>query len=184
MNTYPDDPTVGTTTPEASPMHVDRLLATFSEAPVATHTNGLPAGWWRASDGNWYPPESHPAAEGAHQAARPGSAEITLAVVANIGGAFPLAGFFIPLLLFMILRKNQSFARQHVIGALNLQGTLALSTVVAGLLSAFVIPVLIWFAYLITVFIVSVIGAVTARQGEPYRYPFAIRFVRSTPRHG
>ncbi len=30
--------------------------------PPETHPDGAPAGpgWWLASDGNWYPPETHP----------------------------------------------------------------------------------------------------------------------------
>ena len=33
--------------------------------PPETHPNAAPAGpdWWLASDGNWYPPETHPDAE-------------------------------------------------------------------------------------------------------------------------
>lgn len=55
-------------------------------------------GWWRASDGNWYPPQSHPSAA---PPPPPASAGNGLAVAALVLGIVGLFFGFIPLTFFL-----------------------------------------------------------------------------------
>jgi hypothetical protein len=51
-------------------------------------------GWWQASDGHWYPPESHPGAGSYYAVGAPGAGSLILNILWLV-----LSGFWLALLL-------------------------------------------------------------------------------------
>ncbi|RLE16836.1 MAG: DUF4870 domain-containing protein [Actinobacteria bacterium] len=92
----------------------------------------------------------------------------------------PLAGIYIigALMVWLIKRDEDAFVEAHGREALNFQ----LSVLIYGLISALLIIVLIGFLMLIALaifsFVMAIIAAVKAANGETYRYPMTMRMVK------
>lgn len=95
-------------------------------------------------------------------------------------------GVFVPILVpFLILQANgkeSPFIRAHANEALNFQITMMIPMLVAILLSVTLIGACIGIPLALVVgvgaLIFSIIGALKAKDGEAYRYPFSMRFVK------
>lgn len=146
-----------------------------------------------SGSGQWYPgdrpadglggsersapdqPGYAPVGYGAGGAAIPQD-ERTLAWLAHLLGAF--VSFLAPLVIYLI-RDRRDFAKFAAAQALNFTITTAIAYVVSGLLCL----VLIGFVLLPTVAVWSVVMAIVATvktaQGEWYRYPLTIPFIRT-----
>jgi len=98
------------------------------------------------------------------------------ATLIHVGGIF--FGFVPALVGYLALRDRGPFVRAHAATALNFQLTVLIA-LIAGTVLLFV---LVGFFVLIAVGIVdlifSIIAAVKASQGQWYRYPMSITFVR------
>lgn len=144
--------------------------------------------WWDGSA--WGPPtpaaqtaESRPApmvpARGTAPAllpyARPGDNAKTLVILSHLG--FVLGGFIMPLAVYLVDKTNP-FVRHHATEALNFQLTV--------LLVAFVsMPLMLVFIGFFTLLaavggsvVFGIMGAVQASQGQWFRYPVSIRFLK------
>lgn len=98
-----------------------------------------------------------------------------LAIVAHLG--YLLGGIgtlFVPLIIFF-WKKDDPFVQQHAKQALVAQAIL----VILGLITSFLMFILVGFLLLpilaivgIVFFVTSLIAAYKAFQGEPYEYPF------------
>lgn len=92
----------------------------------------------------------------------------------------PLASIYIvgALIVWLIKRDEDAFVEAHGREALNFQ----LSVLIYGLISALLIIVLIGFLMLIALaifsFVMAIIAAVKAANGETYRYPMTMRMVK------
>ncbi|MFV1970078.1 MAG: DUF4870 domain-containing protein [Acidimicrobiia bacterium] len=92
----------------------------------------------------------------------------------------PLVSIYIigALVIWLIKRDEDEFVEEHAREALNFQ----LSVLIYGLVSLLLIVILIGFFLLLAVgifaLVMSIIAAVKAAKGEPYRYPLTIRMVK------
>lgn len=139
--------------------------------------------------GGWQRPAEHPS--GLSSEARGWG---IAAHLIGLGGALLTVvtlGFLGPLLVWLLKRDDHPFIEHHAKESLNFQLT-TLVALVVGLLAA--IPVfllgfltlgVLWLVALAAVlaatvvwFVFPIIGAVKAANGEGYRYPINIRFVR------
>ena len=92
------------------------------------------------------------------QPAAPVADERTLAVLAHVLAIF--FGFLGPLVIYLIARPEQRFARHHASEALNFSITLFIAAIV-------------WIGGLV----LHILAAVAANRGEWYRYPVNLRLV-------
>lgn len=119
------------------------------------------------------PPPSQPAYQ-----PQPVSAadEKTWSILSHVGGI--ILYFVAPLIVFLIYKDRSAVIRQHSVAALNFQLTLLIGYVVGWILALVFIGFLILAAAGILSLIFGIMGAIAANEGRPYKYPFAIAFVK------
>ncbi len=123
-------------------------------------------------------------------AGTPTQDEKTWALLAHIGSlvsAWFAFGFIAPLLV-MLVKGDSPFVRRHAVESLNFQISMLIYSIVGGILAVLVvlvtfglgalvvIPLVIVVAVVVLVFVL--IATVRASNGEDYRYPFTLRFIR------
>nr|WP_253260939.1 DUF4870 domain-containing protein [Rhodanobacter glycinis] len=88
-------------------------------------------------------------------------------------------GCFIgPLIIWLVKRESMPFVDDQAKEALNFNITVAIAALVCGLLM-FVLIGFVLLPILGVLWLVCVIlAAVKANEGERYRYPFALRFIK------
>ena len=152
-----------------------------------------PAGAWRWWDGTAWGAPAAPAAPGT-------STSRTLAILSHLG--MLLGGFVLPLVIYLTADRRDRFLRHHASEGLNftLTVTAAVLAAFALLFGAFVVGAvgasggsdagffaffggffLVWavvMALQVGGLILGIVGAVKANQGEWWRYPVCIRFVK------
>ncbi len=82
-----------------------------------------------------------------------------------------------PLVVWLIKRDEYSFVEEQGKEAINFQITMIIAAVVSGILTVVVIGYFLLVAVGIVMIAFPIIAAVKASKGEPYRYPFTIRFI-------
>jgi uncharacterized Tic20 family protein len=98
------------------------------------------------------------------------------ATLTHVGGI--VFGFIAPLIAYLVLRDRGPFVRQHTATALNFQLTLLIGYAVSFVLTFVFIGVLTYFLVWIAGIVFAIIAAIAANNGQPYRYPIAIEFVK------
>ena len=98
------------------------------------------------------------------------------ATLVHVGGIFLY--FVSPLVGYLVLKERGGFIRGHTATALNFQLTLLIGYVVGAVLTIVLIGILILIAVSIIAIVFSIIAAMEANAGRPYKYPMAIEFVR------
>ncbi|MBB1197559.1 DUF4870 domain-containing protein [Curtobacterium sp. MCLR17_043] len=98
------------------------------------------------------------------------------ATLTHIGGIF--FNFIAPLVAYLVLRDRGGFVREHTRVALNFHITMGIAYVVGSLTSVFGVGVLIVLAAGIVSLIFSIMAAIAANQGQFYRYPLSIEFIK------
>ncbi|MCR2783317.1 MULTISPECIES: DUF4870 domain-containing protein [unclassified Microbacterium] len=98
------------------------------------------------------------------------------ATLVHIGGVF--FGFLPALIGYLILRDRGPFVRAHTAQALNFQLTVLIGLVAGGILVFLLIGVLVLIVVAVLDVVYSIIAGVKAGQGQWYRYPMTIQFVR------
>jgi len=98
------------------------------------------------------------------------------ATLTHIGGIF--FNFIAPLVAYLVLRDRGGFVREHTRVALNFHITMGIAYVVGSLTSVFGVGVLIVLAAGIVSLIFSILAAIAANQGQFYRYPLSIEFIK------
>jgi uncharacterized protein len=92
--------------------------------------------------------------------------------------AYLFLGFVAPLIILLVFGPRSAFVRANAVESLNFNLTWLLygviGVVLAFLLIGFLILIVLGIAYLVLV----IIASVKANNGELYRYPATIRFVR------
>ncbi len=89
-----------------------------------------------------------------------------------------IVGFFAPLMIWLIEREKHRFVDEHGREAMNYQVSLLIYVSVSALLIPVAVGIFLLVAFGITHVVLTVIGAVRASQGRPWRYPIAIPFLR------
>lgn len=98
------------------------------------------------------------------------------ATLIHVGGI--LFGFVPSLIGYLVLKDRGAFIREHTGAALNFQLTMLIATFVASALMLVLIGFLLLPVVGIVIVVFSIIAALAANRGEPYRYPLSITFVR------
>jgi uncharacterized Tic20 family protein len=88
-------------------------------------------------------------------------------------------GFILaPLVVWIFKRNDDPFIDDQGKEAVNFQITMTLAAIVSGVLIVVLIGIVLLPIVLIAMVVFPIIAAMRARDGEAYRYPFTIRFVK------
>ena len=94
---------------------------------------------------------------------------------AHLGG---IVGFLPSLIIWLVFKDRGRFTATEAKEALNFQITLAIVYVISVLLWIALIGILTYFAAVILSIIFSIFGFMGAKDGQSYRYPFALRLIK------
>jgi len=98
------------------------------------------------------------------------------ATLTHVGGI--LFTIVVPLVAYLVLRDRGDFVREHTRAALNFHITMAIAGVVGAITTWLLIGFVIVFGVAVVTIVFGVIAAVAANQGQLYRYPLSIEFVK------
>ena len=87
------------------------------------------------------------------------------------------AGIILPLILYLVKKKDSPVVAEHSRAALNFHLSVALYSLVCVILSCAVIGFFLLIPLAIGALVLSVIAAVEASNGGFYRYPLCLRLV-------
>jgi uncharacterized Tic20 family protein len=99
-----------------------------------------------------------------------------------LGFAVALGSFIPPLVILLLKQEESDFVADQAKEALNFQITVLIAGIawtvllLTGVFACVAIPLMILTA--LGDIVLVIMAAVSASQGEAYRYPFAFRFVR------
>lgn len=94
---------------------------------------------------------------------------------AHLGG---IIGFLPSLIIWLIFKDRGAFTNVEAKEALNFQITLAIAYVIANILIAVIVGGILLPIIFILSLIFSILGFVQAKDGNHYRYPFALRLIK------
>ena len=100
------------------------------------------------------------------------------AMLAHLLGLVPIPFIAIlgPLLVWLIKKGGSSFIETNAKESASFQITILLALLISGWLCLFVIGFFMIVAVLIADVVLVITAAVKAKNGESFRYPFALRF--------
>jgi len=125
--------------------------------------------------------------DGPNSPAAPGTApsenERTWGMLAHLsalaGLVLPLIGTVLgPLLVWLVRRDESEFVAAHAKEALNFNISVLLAALACMLLMLVFIGFLLGTALFIAWLVMTLIAAIKASEGHPYRYPFSLRLVK------
>jgi len=124
------------------------------------------------------PPPPPPPGSDAYQTVQPMSPQDQRlwSTLTHIGGIF--FGFIAPLITFLVLKDRGAFVAEHTKTALNFQLTMLIGYLVGFVLTFVIIGIFLLLAIGVIVIVFSIIAAIKANNGELYRYPMTITFIR------
>jgi uncharacterized Tic20 family protein len=142
---------------------------------------GLPGGPSKERAMSQQPPPQVP--PGAGPPAQPLSPEqerlwAMLAHLLSFVAAYIALGFLAPLVILLVFGPRSAYVREHAVESLNFNLTWLLYAIVAVVLALLLVGILILIALGIAYVIFVVIASVRANNGQMYRYPLTIRFIR------
>ncbi len=85
-----------------------------------------------------------------------------------------IVGFIAPLVIWLSERDKHRFVNEHGLAAMNYQISIMIYFAVSGLLSFVFIGLFMMSVLTIAHLVLSIIGAIKAYHGQPWRYPIAI----------
>ena len=98
---------------------------------------------------------------------------------AFVGLVIPLVGSVLgPLAVWLARRDQSAFVALHAKEAINFNITVALAAVVCALLMLVFVGFLLGTALFVAWLVMTLVAAIKASEGETYRYPFSLRFIR------
>ena len=90
----------------------------------------------------------------------------------------PFGNIIAPLIIWQIKKNESQFVAYNGKEALNFQITLLIYSIIPAILIVVFIGILLLFAILIMDIVLTIIAAIKANNGEHYRYPMTIRFIK------
>jgi uncharacterized Tic20 family protein len=100
-------------------------------------------------------------------------------LIALVGLAGNGIGFLLgPLILWLIKREDHPFIDEQGKEAVNFQITMCIAFFVAALMIFVVIGIVLLPILALLDVILTIVATIKAANGEHYRYPFAIRFIK------
>jgi uncharacterized protein len=98
---------------------------------------------------------------------------------ALVGLVMPLVGNIIgPLAVWLTRRETSAFIAGHAREALNFNITVVLAAIACLLLMLVFVGFLLGTALFVAWLVMTLIAAIKASEGAPYRYPISLRFVK------
>lgn len=94
---------------------------------------------------------------------------------AHLGG---ILGFLPSLIIWLVFKDRGQFTNTEAKEALNFQITLLFGYLVSLVLTVVFIGVLLYWAVAIVGIVFSILAFLKAKDGNHYRYPFAIRLIK------
>ena len=88
-----------------------------------------------------------------------------------------LAGFVAPLVIWLVYKGRGPFLEHHAKESLNFQITVMIALFVSSIMTLLFVGIFMIFAIIPWMFIMPIIAAVKASNGEWYRYPLTLRLV-------
>ena len=88
-----------------------------------------------------------------------------------------IANIVAPLVIWLIKKDENNFATQQAKECLNFQISMTIYTIIAAILCLLLVGFILLPALLIFDIVVTIMGAIEASKGVPYRYPMTIRFI-------
>ncbi|HEX2375144.1 MAG TPA: DUF4870 domain-containing protein [Actinomycetota bacterium] len=101
-----------------------------------------------------------------------------LAHLLSFVAAYLFLGFVAPLVVMLVFGPRSAYVRAHAVESLNFNLSWLLYAIVAVVLIVIGIGILILLALGIAYVVLIVIASIRANNGEFFRYPLTIRFVR------
>ena len=98
------------------------------------------------------------------------------ATLIHVGGIF--FGFLPSLIGYLVTRDRGEFIHQHTRRALNFHLTYLIAIVAGVILSFVIIGFFVLIAAEIVALIFSILAAVAAYGGQPYKFPISIEFIK------
>lgn len=95
-----------------------------------------------------------------------------------LGYMFPFGHIFAPLAIWLFKGEKYPLVAHQGKEALNFQITVTLYLLVSALLALAVIGFILGAIVLVFHFILVIVASVKVKEGERYRYPFTIRFIK------
>ena len=88
-------------------------------------------------------------------------------------------GFIVaPLVFWLLKRDDDPFLDEQGKEAVNFQITMTLASILAGVLILLVVGIVLLPIVILMMCVLPIIAALRVRDGEDYRYPFTIRFIK------
>jgi uncharacterized protein len=101
-----------------------------------------------------------------------------LAHLLSFVAAYIALGFLAPLIVLLVFGQRSAYVRAHAVESLNFNLSWLLYAVIAVILIFLVVGIVILIALGIAYLVLVIIASVRANNGEFFRYPLTIRFVR------
>jgi uncharacterized Tic20 family protein len=101
-----------------------------------------------------------------------------LAHLLSFVAAYIALGFVAPLIVLIVFGQRSAYVRAHAVESLNFNLSWLLYGIVAVVLIIIGIGILILIALGLAYLVLVVIASVRANNGEFFRYPLTIRFIR------
>ena len=101
-----------------------------------------------------------------------------LAHLLSFVAAYLFLGFVAPLIVLLIFGQRSPFVRANAVESLNFNLTWLLYGIIGVILALLLIGIVILIVLGIAYLVLVIIASVKANNGEVYRYPATIRFVR------
>lgn len=147
--------------------------------PGTPQPSSPPPGWYPDPSGQnrWWDGQQWgiAASSSGSPAVAGASDERSMATLAQVLAIF--TGFLGPLVIYLVVKDDQPFAKHHAAEALNFQITVTIAAIVSGILMLLLIGFLLLPAVLIGALVLEIIAAIAANRGEWYRFPVNLRLV-------
>lgn len=96
----------------------------------------------------------------------------------GFGVILPFANVLGPLIIWLIKRNESSFVDDQGREALNFQLTMTIAFVISVMLMFILIGFFFIMLFIVYDLVMTIIAAVKANDGNKYRYPYIIRFIK------
>jgi uncharacterized Tic20 family protein len=101
-----------------------------------------------------------------------------LAHLLSFVAAYLFLGFVAPLIVLLVFGPRSAYVRAHAVESLNFNLTWLLYAIIGVILAFLLIGIPILIALGIAYLVLVIIASVRANNGEFFRYPLTIRFIR------
>ena len=94
------------------------------------------------------------------------------------GLIFPFGNFLAPLIIWLIKKEELPFVEDQGKEVLNFQLSMTIYLLISGILCIILIGIPIVIGLVIFCFIITIIAAISANDGQSYRYPMNLRLIK------